>query len=569
MIRNQCQIMKRVLISNFLLGLVSGLFGLLAVLPAAAGDHFLVLAGGQAAANNQVSLEKNVLFFREVLKETAPTASLTEYFSNGNEDIRSVQFEPADAGVPLANEYMARLFGSTDYLKLQYRRHRLGKVAGVTSTANLKRWFDESGKQLESGDRLVIYVTAHGGRSRDNQKTNNTTIRLWNRQSVDVCGLQGELKKLPKGVTVILVMAQCFSGGFAHAIFNETEPDSGDFDRSLCGFFATVTSREAAGCTPDINEEAYDEFSSHFWAAMQGEDRLGNPVGSVDNDSNGQVSFTSREAAGCTPDINEEAYDEFSSHFWAAMQGEDRLGNPVGSVDNDSNGQVSFDEAYAYTVLASRNIDIPMKTSGAFLRARSRFQDDEGVSDKRLLSRKTAYSRAFELAGPVEKKLLTELSERLELGGESRYAAADRKAEEIDAKRANLKRQYDAKKRIWEGHRDAIRSTLYGRWPELSNLHTEESVELLTTASEEFVEAVEGHPRFKSWNAVKKEREAIDEERFALEKEWVQYIRFMRAHNNAVLAENLRILADPDDLSRFERIRKSESGGMSSATTGN
>lgn len=518
MIRNQCQIMKRVLISNFLLGLVSGLFGLLAVLPAAAGDHFLVLAGGQAAANNQVSLEKNVLFFREVLKETAPTASLTEYFSNGNEDIRSVQFEPADAGVPLANEYMARLFGSTDYLKLQYRRHRLGKVAGVTSTANLKRWFDESGKQLESGDRLVIYVTAHGGRSRDNQKTNNTTIRLWNRQSVDVCGLQGELKKLPKGVTVILVMAQCFSGGFAHAIFNETEPDSGDFDRSLCGFFATVTSREAAGCTPDINEEAYDEFSSHFWAAMQGEDRLG---------------------------------------------------NPVGSVDNDSNGQVSFDEAYAYTVLASRNIDIPMKTSGAFLRARSRFQDDEGVSDKRLLSRKTAYSRAFELAGPVEKKLLTELSERLELGGESRYAAADRKAEEIDAKRANLKRQYDAKKRIWEGHRDAIRSTLYGRWPELSNLHTEESVELLTTASEEFVEAVEGHPRFKLWNAVKKEREAIDEERFALEKEWVQYIRFMRAHNNAVLAENLRILADPDDLSRFERIRKSESGGMSSATTGN
>ena len=78
---------------------------------------------------------------------------------------------------------------------------------------------------------------------------------------------------------------------------------------------------------------------------------------------------------------------------------------------------------------------------------------------------------------------------------------------------------------------------------------------------------MEGHSRFESWNEVRKEREAIDEERFALEKEWVQYIRFMRAHNNVVLTENLRILADPDDLSRFENIRKAERGGMSRSAT--
>ncbi|MDF1859495.1 MAG: hypothetical protein P1U87_04735 [Verrucomicrobiales bacterium] len=509
--------MRRVSISTFFPGLLPGLFGLLAVLPAKGGDHFLVLAGGQSAANNQVSLEKNVLFFRKVLQETAPGASLTEYFSNGNEDIRAVQFEPPGAEVPPANEYMARLFASTDYLKLKYRRHQLGEVAGITSPANLKRWFDENGKNFQSGDRLVIYVTAHGGRSRDKQKPDNTTIHLWNRQSIDVRGLQGNLKKLPKDVTIILVMAQCFSGGFAYAIFNDTEPDAGDFDRPLCGFFATVTSREAAGCTPDINEEAYDEFSSHFWAAMRGEDRLG---------------------------------------------------NPIGSADYDANGQISFEEAYAYTVLASRNIDIPMKTSGAFLRARSQFRDDEGVSNDQLLKRQTPYSRVLKLAEPVERKLLEDLSARLELeGDESRYAAAETRAGEIEAKRAALKRQYDEKKRIWEGHRDAIRSTLYGRWPELSNLLTEEAIGLVTTASEEFVQAVEGHPRFESWNEVRKEREAIDEERFALEKEWVQYIRFMRAHNNVVLTENLRILADPDDLSRFENIRKAERGGMSRSVT--
>lgn len=507
--------MRRVSFFNFFPGLILGLLGLLSVMPADGRDHYLVLAGGQSAANNQISLEKNVLFFRKVLEETAPAASLTEYFSSGNEDIRSVQFESADAKVPPANEYMARLFGSTDYLKLQYRQHQLGEVAGATSSANLNRWFDEHGKKLKSGDRLIIYATAHGGKSGDKKKPSNTTIRLWNRQTVDVRGLQGNLKKLPDDVTVILVMAQCFSGGFAHAIFNDTDSDSGDFDLPVCGFFATVNSRESAGCTPDINEEAYDEFSSHFWAAMRGKDRLG---------------------------------------------------KPIGNADYDSNGQVSFDEAYAYTVLTSRNIDLPMKTSGAFLRARSHFRDAEGVDNDQLLKQHTPYSKALELAGPVERKLLEALSERLELKGESRYAAAVKKADEIEKNRADLKKQYDAKKRTSEGHRNAIRYTLYGRWPELSNLFTEQSVKLVTEASGDFVEVVEGHPRFKGWNEVEKEREAIDEERFALEKEWVQYIRFLRAHNNAVLAENLRILADPDDLSRFEKIRQAESGGLGEGT---
>lgn len=231
------------------------------------------------------------------------------------------------------------------------------------------------------------------------------SIKLWSRQTIDVHGLQENLKKLPKDVTVILVMAQCYSGGFAHAIFNDTESDSGNFEQPVCGFFATVSSREAAGCTPDINEEAYDEFSSHFWAAMRGEDRLGN---SIEN------------------------------------------------ADYDGNGVVSFDEAYAYTALVSRNIDIPMKTSGAFLRARSRFQDDERGRNDLLLKQHAPYSKTLELADPIEKKLLESLSERLGLEGESRYAAAENAARGIENKRAALKKQYDAKKRIFDGRADDL-----------------------------------------------------------------------------------------------------------------
>ena len=91
-----------------------------------AEDRILVLAGGYSASGNQASLERNVHFFRKVVDETALAAPVTEYFSSGNEKIRSVQFKPANAKVPSANEYMARLFGSTSNLKLSYRHHELG-----------------------------------------------------------------------------------------------------------------------------------------------------------------------------------------------------------------------------------------------------------------------------------------------------------------------------------------------------------------------------------------------------------------------------------------------------------
>ena len=485
-----------------------------ASIPADARDHFLVIAGGQAAANNQVSLEKNVLFFRKVAAEKAPGASLTEFFSSGNAHIRSVQFESADARLPAANILMARLFGSTRYLELQYRKHELGQVDGITSPANLNRWFNENREHMKSGDRLIIYATAHGGRSGDKKKPHNTKIYLWQRQTIDVRGLQANLKQLPDGVSVVLVMAQCYSGGFAHTIFDDTDPGNGSFEVPACGFFATVNSRMSAGCTPDIDEENYDEFTSHFWAALRGQTRME---------------------------------------------------NPVGDTDYDGDGQVSFDEAWAYTVLTSHNIDIPMKTSGAFLRARSRYHGAKGNKNEDILKQHAPYSRVLALADPIERKILEGLSDSLGLKGDSRYADAEARANEIEKKRADLKKDFDAKKRIADGHRHAIRDELLGRWPELSNLQTPQAVALMADQADEFIAAVRGHDRLKPWNAIEKEREAIDEERFQLDKVWAQHVRFLRTHNNVVLAENLRILGNADDIEAFEAIREAEKQGFDRA----
>ena len=60
-------------------------------IPAGAKDHLLVIAGGHASANNQISLEKNVLFFRKVAAEKAPGApallSMSDEFRSLGNDV--------------------------------------------------------------------------------------------------------------------------------------------------------------------------------------------------------------------------------------------------------------------------------------------------------------------------------------------------------------------------------------------------------------------------------------------------------------------------------------------------
>ncbi len=63
-------------------------------------------------------------------------------------------------------------------------------------------------------------------------------------------------------------MVQCYSGGFANLIFEQGQPDKPLAKANRCGFFATVHDRIAAGCTSDIDEEDYHEYSSAFWAAI-------------------------------------------------------------------------------------------------------------------------------------------------------------------------------------------------------------------------------------------------------------------------------------------------------------
>ena len=52
-------------------------------------------------------------------------------------------------------------------------------------------------------------------------------------------------------------------------------------------FFATKHDRVAAGCTPDIREENYQEYSTRFWEDY-GESRIGKQIKRPDYDGDGK-----------------------------------------------------------------------------------------------------------------------------------------------------------------------------------------------------------------------------------------------------------------------------------------
>lgn len=134
-----------------------------------------------------------------------------------------------------------------------------------------------------------------------------------------------------------------------------------------------------------------------------------------------------RPAAGCTPDIDEATYVEYSTYFWEAIAGRTRLGEPIKRPDYDGNGKVSFRKAHAYTLLTSDTIDLPITTSGELLAVESGFRDADHPD---LLPRDMPYTQYIELATPSELAVLEGLSAQLELQGEDRLLRAERESKQ-------------------------------------------------------------------------------------------------------------------------------------------
>ncbi|MBM3999082.1 MAG: hypothetical protein FJ297_05990 [Planctomycetes bacterium] len=472
---------------------------------ASAEDYFLAIGGGYAPSSNQVSLEKNVLLFERLIHEEYPGGAPTDvFFSDGDDASRDLQFEGPRTDVPEVNRLLAEVFLQTRNLDYAYRTNAVPSVRGGATRENITRWFDERAAKLGDGDRLFIYATAHGGAGPDKQRPTNTKLMLWNHQQFTVEEFVGLLDKVPPRVRVVLIMAQCYAGGFADVVFQSGKADQGATEADRCGFFATVHDRPAAGCTPDITEENYREYSTYFWEAIRGRTRGG---------------------------------------------------EPIARPDYDGDHIVSFDEAHAYTQLVSSTIDIPIKTSDAFLRSASKLGDAEHAD---LLNADAPFDQLASIAAPWDRAVLDGLSRELEVTAPARGEAARALAKSIEEDRKKKDQEIRGKTGARDGAAGEIRRDLTNTWPELNNVWRPEVQVLLTAQADDVVKVVRDHPRFTRLRDLNAELDQLQKQKGDLDCRFAKTQRLLRTLDNVALAANLSKVAPSERQARYARLVQSE-----------
>jgi hypothetical protein len=492
---------------------------LLSAPAARAADHFLTIGGGYSPSGNQVSLEKNVLFFRNVLADVyagnASPGRHDVFFSDGDAPGRDVQYDDPANPLPEAYRLLARLADAEDDLGYRYRNHQLTHISGPATGRDIKRWFADVGAKIPGGDRLFIYVTGHGGYDEDEhgaKRYENNHIELWNHDSLEVRELAELLDKLPQGVNVVVVMVQCYSGGFADLVFAGGQSDRPPARAVRCGFFSTMPDRQAAGCTANINEAEYQDYSTSFWAAIRGRTRTGVDV-------------------------------------------------PRETCDFDRDGIVSFAEAHAHVLLTDDSIDVPMTTSDRFLRLKS----DPGASrGSRLVSAEDMLDRLNALATPAERAVIDGLSKQLALGGQYRYKSAKDLADSLrESHKLNKEKQDELEEQL-DDVRDDIWDNLELRWPELHNRWDPAVDRMLREEGDELVRSIKSDKRFAEFDRLYVEHGELSSKDDALEAKWARCTRLVHMLERVALAHNIEKVAEPTTLERYQSLVAAENGTLGS-----
>lgn len=477
---------------------------------ATADTHLLVMGGGSKPSANQISLEKNVNYFYRVIDRLGLGAAQRDIlFACGDEpETDDVQYIAEASDDPQVMRLINMLVGPGKGQSKQYRPHDIGGGETTSSRDNIVKWFDRHGKdkteQLKPDDRLLVYFTGHGGRG-EKQNAQNTSLYLWPNHNIRMNAFTTELDKLEPETPVVIVMVQCFSGGFANVIFNEGDPEKGLSDHNRCGFFAAVHSRTAAGCTAHVNEADYKEYSSYFWAALSGEDRLG-----------------------------------------------ERIDRP----DYDGDGKTNYLEAHAFSMINSDSTDLSMTTTDRLVRAIEVPSSDE--PDGRM-SQDSAYPDLLHAADPARRAILEGLSERLGLTGDDRAQQAREALDQARNDRGKLSGRSRDLGRELSKERAGIIEKISERWPALADRkNPAEAIKTIIDNAEPIRLAIAGEEAFASMNTKLNELEDISFQRDAFTATIAHAERFLYTCESVAKIDTLKRFGSDEMVKAYDELLKRE-----------
>jgi hypothetical protein len=458
----------------------------------------VIVGGGPDPDNNQVAIESNVRYVGRLLPEATWRYTL---FADGDTDRATVLFEDDDQGLRPGERVLGLLLDGVNggtRTRRMFRKPRLEtRLDGASRLTDVRRIFGEL-RDEEQGEPLpvLLYFTGHGSPD-DRSRRENNAYDLWGgSERLSVHELARQIARLPDSAPVTVVMVQCFSGAFANLIFEDGDRDRGLINRDIAGFFATVKERPAAGCTPAINEAEYRDFTSYFFSALTGRDRVG---------------------------------------------------RTVTGADYNHDGRVGMDEAFCYALAHDDSIDVPVCTSDAFLREFVR------ISDKQVFE--TPFDRIRAWARPAQRAALDLLSRRLGMRGQDRASVAydsEARGDDLSHDDASIA----SATQTFERERQLGRTTLFARWPALRS-----ASRLSDRNRAEAVRALDDETRAGRWDALLRAEQAVDrseDAKYRAQLDEALRLRFVRLAKSVVLAHRLQEDGSAQLRERFAHLVEAE-----------
>lgn len=259
--------------------------------PGSASDlHVWLIGGGNNLANSQGQIEENVRWLEDIFADRG--IKTRTYYTHGQGaegDHDVVYFALPEARDPIL-EPILRVYGQGLQYALDTRTNSLRNIVGSTEKSVLKDSLREDFSHVGPGDSVLLVYNGHGDINPDNTLHNN--LLLWNNTSLNVEELHGLLEHITPEAEVRFVLTQCFSGAFSTLIY-DTPASTSLLPQSRCGFLAESDRRESEGCDLSTNQTEFRDYTTYFFAALNGKTRLGEtiPADEISSDGSSKVSF--------------------------------------------------------------------------------------------------------------------------------------------------------------------------------------------------------------------------------------------------------------------------------------
>lgn len=258
-----------------------------------ATDYIWIVGGGASLRSSQAQIELNVKWEREVILRQAGNARLQVFYTDGDKPESDIFSWQAPIESPATLQPLARVFDAQGANGERFYNHTISGVAGTTRATELIARLRKEFSRLTPDDRVLFIFYGHG--TYNGADVADNALRLWGNTSLSARELERLLSEIDPAVPVRWVLPQCYSGGFARIMHPNAKATRTLVPHKRCGFMSVAEDRESEGCTPSINIGDFRDYSTYFFAALDGRTRLGEKLTTdPDLDANGSVSL--REA---------------------------------------------------------------------------------------------------------------------------------------------------------------------------------------------------------------------------------------------------------------------------------